>query len=211
MTNQRPLLRILVCCGARTGNDPFYVSEAGSLGSFLARGGYEIVYGGGNNGLMGAVVNAAAPFGSRIIGYIPTAFAKFDNAEIPGINQETVSDLFRRKEKFLLSSDAGIVLPGGIGTFDEIGELMAANDLQSYADDTLPVKPIIIVNTRGFFDHVLKHLQHCVDIGFMHEEQMRMIHVVETAEQAVALLDRLNAAGPQASAVLKRGAPAFNF
>lgn len=199
----KPFTRILVCCGARPGALPLYMEEAHTLGKGLGEKGYTVVYGGGNRGLMGAVMSAALPAGNEIYGYIPEAFAKFDDV-ISGVKQETVEDLFDRKKKFLLSCDAGIVLPGGIGTFDEIGEMAAANDLQSYADGSVVMKPIILVNNNGYFDHIMLHFQLCVAQGFMHAEQMKMFMLVDTAEEALALLDELNTKAPQPTIVLQK-------
>lgn len=198
------ITRILVCCGARPGVVPLYMEQAQELGEGLGQFGYTIVYGGGTRGLMGAVMQSALSHGNPILAYIPEPFAKFDEKPMVGVTQETVEDLFDRKKKFLLSCDAGIVLPGGIGTFDEIGELAAANDLQSYADGTVTLKPIILINTNGYFDHVMRHFELCVEQGFMHREQMRMFMLVSSVSEALTTLETLNAAPPMPTASLQR-------
>ncbi|MES2729212.1 MAG: TIGR00730 family Rossman fold protein [Pseudomonadota bacterium] len=196
--------RILVCCGARTGNSPDFMAQADALGDGLGRAGYTIVYGGGNGGLMGAVCRAATVHGATIHGYGLDAFLKMDGL-LPGVTLERVADLFIRKEKFLLSCDAGIILPGGIGTLDELAEIAAANDLQCYVDGDVPLKPIIVVNYQGFYDHLFKQLETSIKHGFVHENQMRMFHLVPDAAAAMTLLDDYNKAPATLAATLAKG------
>lgn len=195
--------RILVCCGARPGNDPGFVQQAEILGTGLGQAGYTVIYGGGNAGLMGALGRAVAAKGGTIIGYGLEAFLKNDGL-IEGVTLSVVADLFERKEKFLLSCDASIILPGGIGTLDEIGEMAAANDLQSAVEPGVPMKPIILINYNGFYDHLLAQLEHSKSCGFTNENQMRMFTVVSDAAAAIAAINAYNANAPIPSSCLRR-------
>lgn len=202
-SSSRHTNRILVCCGARPGNSPDFVQQAEILGTGLGQAGYTVIYGGGNAGLMGALGRSVTAKGGTIIGYGLQAFLKNDGL-IEGVTLSVVADLFERKEKFLLSCDASIILPGGIGTLDEIGEMAAANDLQCYAEPDIPLKPIILINYQGFYDHFLAQLQNSMAHGFINENQLRMFTVVPDAAAAIVAINAYNAAPPRPSSCLRR-------
>lgn len=204
-SSSRPYSTVLLFSGARDGARPEYKQEAVKLGNLLGEGGYALVYGGGTFGLMGAMIEGARPHGISVKAYIPDVFNKMEETPVPSeISQEIVMNLFERKEKFLLSSDVAISMPGGVGTTDEILEIMAANDIQAYIDGSQTLKPMILVNLNGFYNHLLAHFDFCIQEGFMHQEQLRMLHVADNAEHAVAILDRLNAEGVITCNALKK-------
>ena len=188
----RHIQKVLICAGARDGVNPLYKQAAAEMGALLGKNGYDIVYGGGNVGLMGAGAAAAQAHGSKVTGYLASAFAAAGR-ELPNCaKMETLETLFLRKERMVLDSDAGIILPGGIGTLDELLELAADNDIARYIDKGVRVKPIVVLNLNGYFDGMAMQMDRCVAEGFMNAEQTRMVHFVTTVDQAIAVLNSQN-------------------
>ena len=182
-------MKILICASSRDLKD-IYVNEAIKLGRGLGEAGHDIIYGGGNQGLMAVCAGAAAAAGSKIIGIIPDIFNKASpDVPHPTVTTELVKNLFARKEKMLLDCDLAIVLVGGIGTLDEMWEAAAANDIESYIDDTLLVKPIIVLNTNNFFEGSRIQMQKCVEEGCVSELKLKMFHFVEDAGAALGMVN----------------------
>src|SRR4051812_12649231 len=144
---------ICVFCGSSPGGDSAYLDAARRLGERIGAGGHAMVYGGGASGLMGEVTRAALGNGARVIGVRPTPL---DHLERPqgGIEMIQTPDLFERKQKMIAMSDAFVVLAGGLGTLDEFFEVVTTAQLGMHE------KPIMVVNTKGYFDPLLALLQH---------------------------------------------------
>ena len=193
---------ILVCCGSSDGIKPEYKQAARELGLQLVKHGYGIIYGGGNNGLMGAVASPALEKNGCVTSIYPKAFAKAvecHKSTNPHIATET---LFQRKEEMLFRSQAAIILPGGFGSLDELFELTAANDAQRYLEPEKPLRPVIILNTMGYYDLALAMIKHAVSEGFIKPQTLAMIHVVSKPKEAVKLLNRLNHRDPRPASIL---------
>ena len=150
----RSLNSVCVYCGSSFGTDPSFRAAAASLGRSLALSGIDLVYGGGNVGLMGTVAHAALKAGGHVTGIIPD-FLKSRERMIEGI-QETivVSDMHTRKKLMFDRADAFVALPGGIGTLEELVEQMTWAQLGQHA------KPILLLSTNGFWEPLLTLLDH---------------------------------------------------
>ena len=173
---------IAVFCASANGSDPFYREAAVELGRALALRGIGIVYGGAKVGLMQAVAEAALAQGGRVIGVIPTVLVDLEVAH-NGLTELHVTDtMHTRKALIGERSDAFIALPGGFGTFEEMFEVMAWQTLKLHA------KPILLLNTNGFYDKLLEFLDHCVEQGMLKPKNREILLVVETVDAALKLL-----------------------
>ena len=123
---------LTVFCGSKSGKNPAYVLEAMALGKWLALNNIQLVYGGGNKGIMGAVANACLDNGGKVIGIIPKLLLEWE-AEHKGLSELIVTDDMHDRKKLLYEKgDAAIVLPGGFGTFDELFDMLGCNKLNNH-------------------------------------------------------------------------------
>ncbi|MEI7612874.1 MAG: TIGR00730 family Rossman fold protein [Betaproteobacteria bacterium] len=165
--------RICIFCGSNSGHDPRYRTEAEQAGRILARRGIELVYGGGNIGLMGAVADACLEAGGTAIGIIPEALM---GKEVAGrsvehrtlTRLEVVDSMHTRKARMAELSDGFIALPGGFGTFEEFCEILTWGQLGFHA------KPIGLLNVNGFYDPLLALFDHAVGEGFLRPQNRAM-------------------------------------
>lgn len=178
-----PVVNRTVCvfCGSSPGGDSAYLAAARRLGERMGAAGHTLVYGGGASGLMGELARTALTAGAKVIGVRPTPL---DHLERPlgGIEMIHTSDLFERKQRMIAMSDAFLVLPGGLGTLDEFFEVVTTAQLG------LHEKPIVLVNTEGYFDPLLALLRHVNGAGFIYRDVSRLFQVVDTPDAAIALL-----------------------
>lgn len=170
---------VAIYCASSTKIKPIYYEAASQLGRLLAERGVTQVNGAGNMGLMQAASDAALEAGGRVIGVIPH-FMIEQNWHHTGLTQiiET-ADMESRKQTINDMTDAAIVLPGGCGTLDELFEIMTLKQLGVY------LKPIVILNIDGYYDHLLRHLQHSMEENFMRKEHADIWRVAQTPEEAV--------------------------
>lgn len=148
-------------CGASTGGDPRYAEVAADVGGSLARRGIDLVYGGGRLGLMGAVADGALAAGGRVTGVIPAGLVDRELAH-PGITElRIVTTLHERKAVMAELSDAFLALPGGLGTLEELAEVL------SWAQLELHAKPVGVLDVRGFFGPLVAYLDHAAREGFI--------------------------------------------
>ena len=173
---------VAIYCASSTKIKPIYYEAASQLGRLLAERGVTQVNGAGNMGLMQAASDAALEAGGRVIGVIPH-FMIEQNWHHTGLTQiiET-ADMESRKQTINDMTDAAIVLPGGCGTLDELFEIMTLKQLGVY------LKPIVILNIDGYYDHLLRHLQHSMEENFMRKEHKDIWRVAQTPEEAVELV-----------------------
>lgn len=161
---------ICVFCGSSPGFDPLYMEAAKKLGSTLADQGLGLVYGGADVGLMGEVANSVIGRGGKVIGVIPESFAdKVSHRNITELH--VVASMHERKQMMFDLSDAFIALPGGLGTLEEVTELL------TWAQLGLHRKPCGLVNVSGYFDLFLLFLDRAVSEGFMKREHAEMVQV----------------------------------
>ena len=155
-------LNICVFCGSSPGVDPAHLELATSLGEQIAARGHGLVYGGGGLGLMGATARAARDGGAKVIGIIPH-FLNAIERTIPGIEHEFVDDMHARKIRMFDLADAFVVLPGGVGTLEEVIEVMSWQRLN------LHDKPIVFLSDTGFWDKLVSVLDDIINAGFAPE------------------------------------------
>src|SRR5476651_2309381 len=137
---------ICVFCGSSFGQDPDFTEAARKIGAGIAGLGHVLVFGGGSPGLMGVVARAAREAGTAVEGILPGFLRDVEPPLTHGETTEIVPDLFVRKQKMIDRAGGFLVLPGGLGTFDEFFEVLTAAQLGVHA------KPIILVNVNGYFD-----------------------------------------------------------
>jgi uncharacterized protein (TIGR00730 family) len=179
------MLRSLgVFCGAASGRDPCFAAAARRLGAELGRRGITLVWGAGRVGLMGEVADATLAAGGRLVGVIP-GFLRTAELCHPAIRPGDLfvtEDLFERKRRMIERADAFAILPGGLGTLDELFEVVALAQLRRHE------KPCALLNVAGFFDPLLAHLRATVAAGFVDGRHVAALRVHSGVE---ALLDDL--------------------
>jgi hypothetical protein len=171
------------CASSRTSHAE-YREAAHRLGITLAEQGLGIVYGGGAVGSMGALADGALSRGGRVVGVLPRFMADLEWGHKGLSELQLVEDMRTRKHLMLTRSQAAIALPGGTGTLEELFEAITLKRLGLY------LNPIVLVNTREFFDPLLSLLFRAVDEHFMDERHLQMWQVVTQPEEVPEALDR---------------------
>jgi hypothetical protein len=182
MDNTKPV--VCVFCGSSHGRDTAYASAARRMGTLIGENGYDLVFGGGYVGLMGEVAHAAREAGAKVTGVLPE-FLRY--LEPPVENEEKViltPDLQQRKNLMLSMADAFVALPGGLGTMDEFFEVITSAQLCVFA------KPIVLLNTLGFFTALEALLEHIVAEGFARKGISELYHIASTPEEVIEALRR---------------------
>jgi uncharacterized protein (TIGR00730 family) len=180
--NSKPARRVAVYCGSARGSDAAFLAEARALGAAIAAAGFGLVYGGASVGLMGAVADAALAGGAEVIGVLPEVLAGKEIAH-PGLTRlELVATMHERKARMAELADAFLVLPGGYGTLEELLEVVTWAQLRLHA------KPVILVNTSGYWDGFLAFLDAAVKAGFLKEKNRELMLVAGNAGEAVGMV-----------------------
>lgn len=174
---------ICVFCASSPKTLQKYREDGYRLGAVLAQKGAGIICGAGCEGLMQAVTNGALEAGGKVTGVIPEFMVeKFWHH--PNLTEMiTTKDMHSRKETMSERSDAVIALPGGVGTFEELLEIITWRQLGIYGN------PIVILNTDGYYNALLQLLDHAIEEYFMSPENRELWYVADTVEQAVEYLD----------------------
>jgi len=179
------LFSVCVYCGSRTGADPAYGQAATALGTALAGANMRLVYGAGDIGLMGAVARAAKDAGGNTFGVIPTHLLEREVGK-RDLNTFVVTEtMHERKKVMFMNADAIVVLPGGAGSLDEFFEVLTWRQLGLHA------KPILLLNTQGYWTPMLAALDHMVAQGFAEASLLDFYTVIADVP---ALMDSLNTA-----------------
>jgi hypothetical protein len=180
--NNSPAFSICVYCGSRDGNALHFAQVAEEVGHWIGSHQGQLVYGGGENGLMGLVAKSTMQAGGRVVGIIPTALRSKEMPRIACDELHVVDTMHERKQMMAERADVFLTLPGGIGTFEEFFEIWTWRQL-GYHD-----KPIGLLNTEGYYDGLLAFAQSSVEKGFLNAAQMALI---KTGTQASVLLRTL--------------------
>jgi uncharacterized protein (TIGR00730 family) len=176
------LNRVCVFCGSAMGASPVFREAAAALGAGLVARGWGLVFGGGSVGLMGVVADAVLERGGEVIGVIPQALATKELLHVGVRDMRRVRDMHERKSVMAENADAFVALPGGYGTFEELFEVVTWAQLGFHR------KNIGLLNVDGYFDPLVKLIDHAIGSGFIKSAHRELIFV---EHDPVALLDRL--------------------
>lgn len=179
--------RLAVYCGSATPSDPIYIDTARAVGRTLAERGIGVVYGGGRLGLMGAVADSALAAGGEVIGIIPQALVDAEVAHRGLTELHVVDTMHQRKQAFTDLSDGFVNLPGGTGTMDELWEALSWAQLGYHA------KPVGLLNSAGYYDHLVAFYHHMAEVGFL-RAQHRDVLIIDA--EIDGLLARMAAHEP---------------
>jgi hypothetical protein len=173
---------ICVFCGSSFGRKPAYARAARQLGAALASREIGLVYGGGSIGLMGAVADAALEAGAPVVGVIPRALARREIAHHGLTRLEVVPSMHARKARMARLSDAFVAMPGGIGTLEELFEVLTWGYLGIHA------KPTGLLDVGGYWKPLVRLLDHAVEEGFLRPEHRKLVVIDKSPDR---LLGRL--------------------
>lgn len=179
----RHIRRICVYCGSGPGRDPAFAEAAEALGRDMARRGIDLVYGGGDIGLMGAVARAVLLHGGHVTGIIPEFLTRRENMLDAAQETIVVPDMHTRKRLMFDKADAFVALPGGIGTLEELIEQMTWSQLGRHT------KPILLLDTGGFWRPLIELLAHMRESGFIRPGLELSYLVTERTEHVLPLLE----------------------
>ncbi len=174
---------VCVYCGSRDGTRPAYLAAAQACGQSLGQRGWQLVYGGGSTGLMGAVADATLQAGGPVIGIIPDKLIQRELGHGGVTELQVVGSMHERKHKMAQQSDAFVALPGGIGTMEEIFEIWTWRQLGYHS------KPLGLLNVDGCYDHLLRFIDALRDEGFLWPDVQELLLIDTDIER---LLDRLH-------------------
>jgi uncharacterized protein (TIGR00730 family) len=177
--------KLCVFCGSAQGNSERYVQQAQKVGELLASLNVGLVYGGATVGVMGAIADSVLSHGGHVIGVIPKSLVEYEVAHHKVSKLHIVEGMHERKKMMYDFSDAFLVLPGGMGTLDEMFEILTWSQLKLHS------KPIYILNEFGFYDHLLKYIQHSHEEGFIKKEHLNLIKELKSVEDVKSLISQL--------------------
>ncbi len=181
--NNNKIQNICVYCGSSDDTSPVYRDTAERLGALMARRGFNLVYGGTSVGTMGILADAVLKDGGKVIGIIPSRMP--GEAAHHGLTELLVVDTMHTRKRMMIErADALVAMPGGFGTMDEIMEAFAWRQLD------LHQLPCVFLNTAGFFNHLMRFLEHARHEGFLRPRHHELIRIANTPEE---LLDHLEA------------------
>ena len=199
-----PIRSICVYCGSQPGRDPAYIAAGRALGKSIAAHGLRLVYGGGTKGIMGAVAAGVLSNGGEVTGIIPEFLVDMEATRhsLGQLDELIVTkDMHERKHKMFERSDAFVTLPGGIGTLEEIVEIMTWGQLGRHE------KPMVFANIGGFWDPMLSLVNHMRAEGFIHRAnlvQPMVISEVDDIVPAILERDELRASSDGEEAVISK-------
>lgn len=173
---------VTVFCGSKLGLNPLYQQHAKELGALLVQHNIQLVYGGGNRGLMGIVANEVMNGGGKVTGVMPQLLMEKEAAHDNITAMHITEDMHARKKLLFSLADAAIILPGGAGTMDELFEMMTWNNL------TIHDKKIILLNSAGFYNHLISQLIEMHNQGFLYLPWQEMLTVCDYPDTAIRAL-----------------------
>lgn len=178
----RKMKSVGVFCGSSVGIDDIYSEVARELGRIVVQENLTVIYGGGNVGLMGILADIVLESGGKIIGVMPEHIVNLEIAHENLSQLHIVRDMQERKTLMAKLSDGFITLPGGIGTLDELAEMMSYNQLR------ISDKPIGILNVNNYFERLLYFFDHAVEEGFIRAEHRNNLIVEEDVKTMIQKL-----------------------
>jgi uncharacterized protein (TIGR00730 family) len=167
---------VCVYCGSRAGTDPAWQEAATALGAGLAERGMTVVFGGGRVGLMGAVANVALAAGGKVVGIIPESLETREVGHAHVSQLHVVGNMHERKMMMAKLSDAFVVLPGGLGTLDEMFEIVTWRQLGFHA------KPVVVADINGYWQPLAELIDSMIEKGFVSDADRRLTRFVDSVE-----------------------------
>ncbi|MBA2330751.1 MAG: TIGR00730 family Rossman fold protein [Flavisolibacter sp.] len=171
---------LAIFCGSKSGNNEQYKKDAAELGRLIAEHKIQLIYGGGKNGLMGIAADSVMENGGIVKGVIPQILIEWETQHENISDLLVVEDMHVRKRTMYELCDAAIVLPGGFGTLDELFEMLTWNQLSIHD------KAIFILNSAGFYDHLIQHLQKLTTEGFLYGDLMEQFVVLNKPAEIIS-------------------------
>jgi len=175
---------VCVFCASSTRVDLHYLELAREVGERLAAAGHSLVSGGGRVGMMGTVAAGARAGGAHTLGIIPEPLVRLEVADTAADELITTSDMAERKVVMMAKADAFLVLPGGVGTLDELFEVWTTRTLR------LHTKPVVVLDLDGFYTGLLEWLASLVPTKFVRSEALAALTVVTTVDAAITAVSR---------------------
>ncbi|OQX85846.1 Rossman fold protein, TIGR00730 family [candidate division KSB1 bacterium 4484_87] len=175
--------KVCVYCASSRQIDPAFLDSARELGKIFAQNDIAIVYGGGSVGSMGALAEGALSEGGTVIGIIPDFMMKLEWGNNNITELIVVNDMQERRKKLIEGTEAVVALPGATGTMEELFEALTWKRLGFY------LNPIILVNTRNFFDPLVKFFENCIAEKFMDERHRALWSVVSEPSEVISAID----------------------
>ncbi len=185
--------KICVYCGSGAGTDPAFVDAATTFGTAMAKSGIGLVYGGGGDGMMGAVARAVLDNGGTVTGIIPEFLTRREHALIGAQEMIVTADMHERKRKMFDMADAFVAMPGGIGTLEELVEQLTWAQLGRHK------KPILIANIKGFWQPLWALLDHMTTLNFIRPGLDFELLVADKVEDILPMLEKAIEAVPPAA------------
>lgn len=177
--------KLCVFCGSADGLSPAYLEMATKLGKLMAEKDIALVYGGASIGVMGAIANSVLVHGGTVVGVIPKSIVDYEIAHRGLTELHIVEDMHQRKKMMYDSSDAFLSLPGGMGTLDEMFEILTWSQLKIHS------KRCIIYNFLGFYDSLLDYLKHSHKEGFIKTQHLSMLEEIKDENALLGLINSL--------------------
>lgn len=171
-----------VFCGSSSGNDPAFVDAATRFGTAVAAAGTGLVYGGGTVGLMGVVADACLAAGGDVHGVIPTGLFSKEIGHTGLTELHEVSSMHERKQLMYEMADGFVALPGGLGTLEELAEVLTWNQLG------ILEKPVALLDVGSFWDPLVQWLTEAVEAGFVRAEHAASLRVVHEVDEVLDVL-----------------------
>lgn len=175
--------KVCIFCGARTGNSEEIVAKTKDLVKLLADQDYDLVYGGGNGGLMGLIADEFLKHGREVIGIRPSILLSEENSHDGLTEMISTEDMFERKKNMVEVSDSFIALPGGVGTLDEILDVMTLNKIDAIN------KPMALYDINGFYTKLTELLDTFVEYGYLDEEAKGLLIMESEGGKLVEALE----------------------
>ena len=175
---------VTVFCGSKSGNQIGFTNQAIELGNALGEIGIQLVYGGGGKGIMGAIADAVLAKNGKVIGIMPKLLLEWE-AQHEGLTELIVTETMHDRKKILFEkADVAVILPGGIGTMDELFEMLTWNNLNIHQ------KKVIVLNWEGYYAPLISMMEHMHKEGFMYDDWRGRITFVK---DAAAVMQTINA------------------
>jgi uncharacterized protein (TIGR00730 family) len=178
---------LAVFCGSRLGVNPAYAAAGRMLGHGLGQAGIRLVYGGGRIGIMGVVADAVLAAGGTVLGVIPEFLTQWEVAHTNVTKMVVTDSMHTRKLRLYEESDAFLIMPGGLGTFDEAFEIITWRQLR------LHDKPILLCNVAGWAEHLVATIDHAIAQGFADPACRTLFEVIESVPAVLKRLTTLEA------------------